>query len=104
MKQSVIATNFSISKGAVSKILRKYCELHTVRTASKPGRPKKTTSRIDKFIINSSKANSKKTSRELNEEVREKFGINVTNRTIQYRLIAEGLIRRVATKKPLLSK
>lgn len=102
--QVKVARAFNITQSAVSKILKKYRTMGNVINKAKSGRPRKTTLNVDKCIKRISLKDPRKTSRQITEEIREQFNIEITSRTIRNRLIDCGLHGRVAIRKPLLSK
>lgn len=99
-----ISRNFQVPKGTVSKIIKKFKERGTVEVKMKPGRPRKTTKRLDKVIKNTSTKDPRKSSKDIKEEILEQHGVLLSDRTVRRRLNDAGLFGRVAVKKPLISK
>ena len=68
------------------------------------GRKKKTSSREDQKIIQSSIKDRRKSSTEIAREMKEEIGLELSSRTIRRRLLDAGIKSCRAKKKPLLSE
>ena len=88
----------------MSKIIKKFKTLKTIKTSLKIGRPRKTSAYVDKIIKRVSEGDPRKSSRQINQEISESYGIGVSSRTIRRRLTDCGLFGRVAVKKTIALK
>jgi transposase len=103
VKQSVIATKYCLNKSVVSRLIKRFRERGHLQSIKKSGRPKKTTPRLDRAILNISKNDPFLSSRRIGAQIEETMGVIVTSRTIRNRLIEAQLFGRRPAKKPLLS-
>lgn len=105
-KLIVIAKNFNMYRGTVSKIIKKFKERGTVQTAFKKGRPRKTSVQTDRLITRISLADPKKTARQIYNELIQDNGLicSISTETVRRRLVENGLFGRRPVKKPLISK
>lgn len=104
MKQNDIKKLFGVSQSAVSKILKRNKERGTVITIKKSGRPRKTTSAVDKLIVRKSKFDPYATASTINRELKEFNGINIDDSTVRRRLRERNLFGRIAERKPFVSE
>ena len=102
-KQTDIAEVLGISQSAVSKILKRQREAGNVRPRKSPGRPRLTTRRDDRQLLNFSRRNRKLPTSRLRRLWRRYHGINVSRSTVNRRLLQHGYRARRLTKCPRLS-
>ena len=102
-KQTDIAEVLGISQSAVSKILKRQREAGNVRPRKSPGRPRLTTIRDDRQLLNFSRRNRKLPTSRLRRLWRRYHGINVSRSTVNRRLLQHGYRARRLTKCPRLS-
>lgn len=76
---------------------------HTQNKERKPIQ-RKTTTFVDRTIVRKSKLHPFKSSREINNEIKEELNVQVSDRLVRRRLNEANLFGRVSRKKPLLSK
>lgn len=67
-------------------------------------RRRKTTIYVDRTIVRKSKLDPFKSSRQINNEIKEELNVEVSNRLVRKRLNEANLFGRISRKKPLLSK
>lgn len=103
-KQSAIAKSFKLHRSVVSRVLKKYRNTGDASSAPVPGRPKKTSLRMDRELIRISKKNPYLSSTQILAQLEEYGGANISSSTVRRRLIVAGLSGRRPAKKPLLSK
>ena len=99
-----IAKRLRIGRRTVQEIVKKYAETGDVQDRLGRGRKKKTSSREDRKIIQSSIKDRRKSSSEIPREMKEEIGLELSSRTIRRRLLDAGLKSCRAKKKPLLSE
>lgn len=99
-----LGQRFNLKKTTVYQMVRRYQE--TGNIADKPGRGRKPalTVRETKDIVREATKNPFTTSSKLKEIVQERYGKDVSSRTVRKYLNKEGIHGRTARKKPLISK
>ena len=104
LSQRKIASECSVSVGAVNNILKLHKSTGSIRPRRKGkcGRKKKTSARDDAMIIRMSKFNPRKTSHELKVDI-EGAGVCIDSSTVSRRLLAVGRKARRPVKKPVLT-
>ena len=98
-----IAARVKCSPSTVSKTLKRLAETGGVDDRSRSGRPKISSARQDRALVNLSLKDRRKTSVDLKKEWEEASGVVCSTRTVRRRLDKAGLYGRVARKKPLLT-
>ena len=101
-KQSDIADVLGISQSTVCKILKRQREAGNVRPLKPPGRPRLTTRRDDRQLLNLCRRNRKIPTSRLRRLWRRHHGINVSLSTVNRRLLQHGYRARRLTKCPRL--
>lgn len=91
-----------ISKGTVSKTLRRNRETGRNADRKRSGRLRKTSKRHDNQIITISNANRFETAPKIRAKINARLSSPISVSTVQRRLREAGLFGRVAAKKPLL--
>lgn len=99
---SEIAEFVKVSKSSVHRTLRRKCETGSNRNRKGSGRPRKTSKRDDNRLLEISKSNRFKTAPDLRAEINQSLVAPISLTTVKRRLRENGLIGRVAVKKPLL--
>lgn len=97
-----IAKILKISKGAISKTLKRYRETGKNSNRKGAGRPRKTSKRVDEKILTISSANRFDTAPKIRSKINEQLPNPISISTVQRRLREKGMMGRVAAKKPLL--
>mgnify|MGYP003471160912 CR=1 FL=1 len=100
---TVIAARFGITKSEVSRLVAKYRETGNVKDVPRSGRPKVTTERQDRLIIQHSRRNRFKTARQIRDDLQGEIG-RVSTQTINNRLLAAHLPARRPRQKPELTQ
>ena len=101
---SVLARQFSLSRRAIYGIFDRNRMRGGVIEGSKSGRPRKTSVREDNLIARMSKADPRLSAPEINRKIKANNSIEFSSRTVQRRLVDAGLLGRLPTKKPFISK
>lgn len=99
-----IAKILAIGKSTVNDVINKFKTTNTLKDKSCPGRPRKTTNRVDKVIKRKAVADVKKNAAIIARELREENLADISQSTVSRRLNEVGLFGRVGVKKPLISK
>lgn len=92
------------SKSVIHSILKKFEETGSCEAKKPPGRPRKTTAREDRWIVQNSKKDRFTTATAISKNVKSNFGINVSRHTVSRRLNEKCLFSRVPSTKPFISK
>lgn len=100
----VIANLLSLGKSTVNEIINKWKTTGDLKDKPCPGRPRKTTNRVDKIIKRKAVIDVKKNAAIIARELREENLADISQSTVSRRLNEVGLFGRVGTKKPLISK
>lgn len=90
------------SKSTVSKVVKKFKEIGSLKNQKRSGRPRKTSPREDRKLIKHLKKNRFVTSSKLNSEWH-KDGVDVSDITVRRRLAEKKYSFCKAKKKPLLT-
>lgn len=98
-----ISALLTIGKTTVNNILNKFKTTGSVADRPRSGRPRKTTTRVDKLIRRKSVVDVRKTAGMIAQELRDENLANVSRITVSRRLRDVGLFGRVGVKKPLIS-
>jgi transposase len=96
--------NFSITTRSCMSLMKKYKESGTVDDQARSGRPKSLTQREERLLCRSMRVDRRKNAREVIGELQERCGKKVCKRTVLNILRKYGLRRRVAVRRPLLTK
>jgi transposase len=99
-----IAATLGCSKRTVNRSLKNIKERNTYASASRSGRPKVCSERVEKRIVTLSSTNRRLTIPELQTKIVDQFTVKPSDSTISRILRKNGLFGRPAAKKPLLSK
>ncbi|XP_015177518.1 PREDICTED: transposable element Tc1 transposase [Polistes dominula] len=99
-----ISTILAIRKSTVNNIIIKFKTTGTLEAKRNPGRPRKTTNRVDRVIKRKAISDVKKNAAINARELREENLADISQSTVSRRLTEVGLFRRVFVKIPLISK
>lgn len=99
-----IAKILAIGKSTVNDIINKFKTTGTLEDKYCPGRPRKTTNRVDKVIKRKAVADVKKNAAIIARELREENLADISQSTVSRRLTEVGLFGRVGVKKPRIVK
>lgn len=100
---SVVAARFGVSKTGVFQVLKRFRERGAVIINKSSGRPRITTEKEDRIILNLSKNDPRKPATKISTELREKYNVLCSRDTVKRRLRSSGLFGRRPAKKPLVS-
>lgn len=92
------------SVAVVHRVIDRYRNDKTIEAKPKTGRPRKTTSRLDRRIVNSSSKDRFRSAAEISKEFSANEGISLSRFTISRRLNEAKLEARKPATKPLISK
>jgi transposase len=99
-----ISEKVNLPPSTVGYIVRKYRNEGLVEgNRDRPGRPKKTSERIDRIIVRKVKANRKETAGKIAAAMEEEFNVKVCPQTVRNRIRETGLKGRIARKKTFIS-
>ncbi|XP_055922793.1 uncharacterized protein LOC129953576 [Eupeodes corollae] len=98
-----IALEFCVATSTISRIISRYREQGDINRKVGSGRPRKTTSRLDREIIRQVKVNPFKTAVEVTQDINEHFDVNVGVHTVRRRLVESKLYARRPAKIPYIS-
>ena len=90
----------SISKSCVGKIVKKFKETGSFATATKSGRPKKASKRLDRYIVKEIVKDPFASSKSIQNSLPN--DVSISDRTIRKILVDEGYRSYRAKKKPNL--
>jgi len=98
-----LAQQFSVSKSTITKFLKRWKIQGGYVKKKKTGRPRCTTSVVDRNILRTSRCNPRLTAPDIMKEVLTVRESNPSVWTVRRRLQAAGLHGRRPVKKPLIS-
>ena len=102
--QRDIAEQLDVSRCAVQKAISTWKKSGALTPTYSAGRPRKTTPRDDRVIIQKCLSNRHLNSTELTKELKDRSGTQVSSSTVRRRLLSAGLKACRPRKKPLFSK
>uniref|UniRef100_A0A8R1EN52 HTH_Tnp_Tc3_2 domain-containing protein n=2 Tax=Caenorhabditis japonica TaxID=281687 RepID=A0A8R1EN52_CAEJA len=91
-----LAKQFKTSKSVI------WATSNTPNLSKATGRPLKTSSRDDRIIVRMSKKNPRLTSTDINSELKDRYGVQVSKDTVKRRLRHALLFRRRPVNKPMI--
>uniref|UniRef100_A0A8R1ERX8 HTH_Tnp_Tc3_2 domain-containing protein n=1 Tax=Caenorhabditis japonica TaxID=281687 RepID=A0A8R1ERX8_CAEJA len=91
-----LAKQFKTSKSVI------WATSNTPNLSKATGRPLKTRSRDDRIIVRMSKKNPRLTSTDINSELKDHYGVQVSKDTVKRRLRHALLFRRHPVNKPMI--
>lgn len=97
-----IASKVQVAQSTVIKCVQRFMQTSSNNDRLRPGRPRITSQREDKFIVVTSKRQRTLTAPSLREEINGLRSTPLSVTTVRRRLLEVGLKGRVAAKKPLL--
>lgn len=98
--QREISETLDVHKSVVSRILSKCKKNGFVKTLPRTGRPRKTSKREDRAIERQATKNPFSSA----PKIKSTLGLNISTKTIKWRLAENNLFLRKPAKKPLLTK
>lgn len=101
--QAQIADILGLSQSCVCRILRRHREAGTLSPERSTGRPRRTSARDDRQLLNMSRRNRRMPASRLCHLWRRHFGVNVSRETVNRRLVQHGYRARRMTKVPRLT-
>jgi transposase len=96
--------HWKVNRSTCKRIMKKYAETGSVHDRPRSGRPKALTDRHERTVRRLSLANRKRNPREIASEINERHGCHISPKTVTRILRKYGLRRRVAVRRPLLTK
>ena len=103
MRQGAIVDSVGVSRWTVSRILRIHQRTGNVAPGKTSGRPRVTTRRTDRFLLLCVRRNRRVTIRTIQRRLRRDFGMNISLRTINNRLLNLGFRARRTVWFPKLT-
>jgi len=101
-KQKVIAQALGIAQGTVSKMLKRICETGVPTLRARPGRPRTTTEREDRYLLRLCRNGRTKSANSLRAEWLWFINIPISRMLVNLRLIRAGYFARRPLKRLLL--
>ncbi|KAJ4440670.1 hypothetical protein ANN_08818 [Periplaneta americana] len=101
--QTCIAKSLGVSRHCVQNTLATFGKTQSVTEKLRTGRPRVTSSRVDKTIVKLAKKNRRLSAIDISGELKSNLNIEVSRRTVSRRLTSAGMLSRIATRKPLLT-
>ena len=95
-----IANIVKKSKSVIHGILKKFDETGSCEAKKPPGRPRKTTSREDRFITLQAKKDRFTTAAEIANKIKDNLGVHVSRYKVSRRLNEQRLMARTPSTKP----
>jgi transposase len=102
--QSYVARRFQTTRSTVQRVYNRFLETGSYSRRPGSGRPRKSTNRDDRFIINSSLRNRHSTAVQLRNELQHTRDVNISERTIRRRLNEANLFCRRPATGPELTR
>ena len=99
-----IANIVKKSKSVIHGILKKFDETGLCEAKKPFGRPRKTTSREDRFITLQAKNDRFTTAADITNKIKDNLGVNLSRHTVSRRLSEQRLMARTLSTKPFISK
>lgn len=93
-KQDFVAQYFNCSQSTISRLSEKFRATQSVKDLPRPGQPRKTDVRTDRWIVTKVLRNRKVTANTIQAELRTRMNVNVSSRLVRNRLKAAGLKSR----------
>lgn len=90
VKQKDIAVRFNVHKSTITRLAQRYAATNSVADRPRPGQPRKTDQRTDRWIVSKMLRNRKLTATKIQEDLRRRH-IRVSSRLVRNRLKAAGL-------------
>ena len=101
--QRDVARQFHVNQSTVSRLVAKFKAGMDLSDRPRPGRPRKTTKRLDRIIRRKSTADPKKTAVDIAREMAEEHQVELSSKTVGRRLNDAGLEARSIAKKPWIN-
>jgi len=104
LRVSEIVKKTQFKRSTVVNVMKKWKITNTVRNKQRKGRPRCTTTREDRKIVQLATVDRRMTLCDLTKQARNNYQIDASSKTIKRRLHEVGLYGRRARKKPMLSR
>jgi len=101
-KQKVIVQALRVAQGAVSKVLKRNCETGVTTPRARPGCPRKTTKREDRYLLRLCRNGHTKSANTYRAECLRFTDTHVSRMLVNLRLLHAGYFARTPLKKLLL--
>lgn len=102
--QRQVAAALGVSRGAVERAISIHRTTGGFESLPRSGRPRSTTDRDDRILVRMSLTNRRLTAPDIRKSLSNDYGVHVSARTVQNRLLDVGLYGRIARRKPLISE
>ena len=100
--QRYVGRQFNVSHTVVGRVWQRYLDTGSVDERAGRGRPKKTSDRDDRYIVNMAKRMRFESAKTLNADLRDASGVHICKQTVRNRLPAANIcVRRPAVRPPL---
>ena len=103
LPRSSLAKQFKINKSTISRILKRLKTRGRIIHKMSTGRPRVTSSLIDRAIITASRSNPRLTAMDIHAEITKYYTSSLSARTVRRRLQSAGLFARRPAKKPYIT-
>ena len=103
LSQAQVSIQFDVPQQYVSRWNQAYKHRGTLKSKARPGRPRKTGTRVDSLIKRKAVANPPLTAIAINDDLRANYGVELDVTTVRRRLRDVGLTARRPSRKPLVS-
>lgn len=98
-----IARRLQVSPSVIVRLRQRFNATGQVQDRPRPGRPKKTTAREDRYITRQAQASRKTTANRIRRQLRAATHTNIATQTVRNRLHAAQLRARRPAKRPMLT-
>ena len=99
-----IARQHGITRGEVSRLIRKWHETGTVCDRPRSGRPRKSTRREDRLLLRMARQNRFLSANHLRNTWQQHLGVRVSREMVNKRLLAGGYKSRRPRRQPKLTR
>ena len=100
--QRDVGRQFNVSHTVVGRVWQRYLDTGSVVQRGGRGRPRKTTDRDDRYIVNIAKRRRFESAKALNADFRDASGVRICEQTVRNRLHAANIrARKPAVRPPL---
>ena len=100
--QRYVGHQFNVSHTVVGRVWQRYLDTGSVDERAGRGRPRKTTDRDDRYIVNMAKRRRFESAKTLNADFLDASGVHICEQTVRNRLHAANIrARRPAVRPPL---
>ncbi|KAJ9066543.1 hypothetical protein DSO57_1039694 [Entomophthora muscae] len=93
-----IGSQLKIGAETGREIYQKFQEINSVKNRPRSGRPRKTTARVDQFIIRIVSNDQFLNAKKIKERVKTRSGVDISETTVRLRLHKNGIYDHVTNK------